>query len=75
MISKVNRCVEVRCAQFYTIDADGIQVEMVEIHIDNLCIYSDEDNTRDLPVLGTLGGTPSVRLPYGAKLRLIFVQD
>jgi len=48
---------------------------MVEIQIDDLYMYSDEDNMRKLPVIGNLGGSPSVRLPHGVKPRLIFGQD
>ena len=42
---------------FYNV---GGEVEMVEIHVDNLYSYPDEDAKRNLPVLGPLGGSVSV---------------
>lgn len=70
-ISKVNRYVDKYCTHFYNVG----EVEMVEMHVDYLYSYSDEDSKRNLPVLGPLGGSVSVRLPHGAKPRIWFGQD
>ena len=44
---------------FYTAD-DG--TDMVELHVDNMYQYNDDD-LKNLPILGLYGGNTSVRLP------------
>ena len=56
---------------FYTAD-DG--TDMVELHVDNMYQYNDDD-LKNLPILGLYGGNTSVRLPPTKKATLCFGQD
>ena len=51
----------------YYKDADGR--EMVEIHVDNLYTYNNDD--KNLPVLPPLSGNLSVLPPNGARPRIV----
>ena len=50
--------------------------EMVEQHVDDVYSYNnEEDKRKKLPDIGEYGGALSVRLPVGARPRIIFGQD
>jgi len=61
--TKINEYIETERAHFYT-SSEG-NIEMVEMHVDDL--YSYNNKTNDLSLLGTFGGNLSVRLPPEQK--------
>ena len=69
MVSKINQYIEEHTTHFYTTN----EIDMVELHADVVCSYTN--NKSNLPPLGDLGGSISVRLPEGTKPWLVFGQD
>ena len=70
MVMKINKYIEEHTTHFYTAKFNGVETEMVELHVDMVYSYSDTD--KNLPPLPTLGGNASVRLPEGQKPWLVF---
>ena len=68
--TKVDEYVEKQRIHFYKSEDN---VDMVEMHVDN--VYSYEENEGNLPLLPSLGGDLSVRIPIGEKPILWFGQD
>ena len=68
--TKVDEYVEKQRIHFYKSEDN---VDMVEMHVDD--VYSYEANEGNLPLLPSLGGDLSVRIPVGEKPILWFGQD
>mgnify|MGYP001372746814 CR=1 FL=1 len=73
MVMKINKYIEEHSTHFYTAKFNGVETEMVELHVDVVYSYSNAD--KNSPPLHTLGGNASVRLPEGQKPWLVFGQD
>jgi len=68
--TKVDEYVEKQRIHFYKSEDN---VDMVEMHVDD--VYSYKENEGNLPLLPSLGGDLSVRIPIGEKPILWFGQD
>ena len=67
--SKIESFVEDNRTHFYKED----EIDMVEIHADQIYTYDTDDV--NLPQIPLFGGNPRVRLPSGQKAMLCFGQD
>ena len=67
--SKIESFVEDNRTHFYKED----EIDMVEIHADEIYKYDNDDV--NLPQIPLFGSNTSVRLPSGQKARLCFGQD
>ena len=72
--TKLAKYIEEGRAHFYE-EVNGKEVtNMVELHVDDLYAY-DENDLKSLPRLGKFGGNISKRIPPGCKPQLVFGQD
>lgn len=75
MVSQISKYIETKFTHFYTTSIDGKEVQMLEMHTDDLYSYCKLDDEQNLPMIGPHGGLLSIRTLCGKKPRLVFGQD